>query len=200
MKCLDYNNGMVLDVAKQLIKNSKNERLKSAFEQVKLIHAFKQPPNLLRILCNSVFITNNDNTKKGLFKCQDKRCKICKLYIQEGPSFITSNGTNWIVRCFANCNSLNTLYWLKCNFCDYTTYTGKTDNIRERTNNHITGCRHGTGSDKFDNHVHQCASTSNSGLHEPFFKLNVFMVLKDYHKLLDYELKLHCQRHDTMNC
>ena len=195
----NYNNTTVMEVAQQLLKNSKNVRLQQAFKEVKLIQAFKQPPNLLRLLSNSSFISSNTYSPKGLFKCKNIRCKLCKLYVQEGSSFVTSNGTNWSVKCYADCNSMNTLYFLQCIFCNYETYTGKTDNLRLRTNNHITGCRHGTSTDMFDNHVYLCSKNNNMPLCEPFFKLNVFMVVNDYNKLRNYETKLHSQGHDTMN-
>ena len=150
------------------------------------------------MLSKSSFVSdNNTNAPKGLFKCRDLRCKICRLYVQEGNSFVTSNGSTWFVRCYADCNSLNVLYFLTCSFCQYETYIGKTDNLRSRTNNHITACRHGSGTDRFDNHVHHCAITNNLSLGEPFFKLHILMVVNDYNKLLNYET--HSQGHDTMN-
>ena len=80
-----------------------------------------------------------------------------------------------------------------------TSYTGKTDNLRDRTNNHITGCRHGKTSDKFDNHVYNCGKTRNLPAIEPYFKMYMFMALSDYNKLRNYESNLHAQGHDTMN-
>ena len=94
---------------------------------------------------------------------------------------------------------MNVLYFLVCNFCNYHSYIGKTDDTRERTNNHISCCRHGTGSDKFDIHVFNCAKSKGMPLVEPFFKLYIMMVCNDYHKLLDYESKFHAQGLDTMN-
>ena len=194
---------MVLEVTKQLIKRTNDPRLKKAFSNVNLITAFKQPPNLLRRISHSAFLNNNNNEiipkLNGLFKCSKSNCKICHLYIQEGDSFVTSNGTTWIVKCHATCNSRNVLYYLKCKFCNFsTTYTGKTDNIRNRTNGHISDIRCNRGGD-FDEHVRNCAKTHNEELIEPFFEARIFMVLKDYNNLLDYEAKLHAQGHDTMN-
>ena len=34
---------------------------------------------------------------------------------------------------------------------------------------------------------------------EPFFKIYIYMVLNDYHKLRNYERMLHLAGHDTMN-
>ena len=164
----NYDNSNVLEVTKQLVNVSKNTRLQKAFENVKFIQSYKQPPNILRILSHSTFITENKEIKSsGLFKCKDKRCKICKLYINEGNSFKTANGTIWILKCYADCNSKNALYYLKCNFCNETSYTGKTDNLRQRTNQHISDCRYNTGGN-FDTHVNMCAKSQSKELLEPF--------------------------------
>ena len=196
----NYENSNVIQIAKNLINNSKDERIKSTFKEVNLIHAYKQPPNLLSLLSNSAFINKHSDTQKcGIFKCSDKRCKICALYIQSCKSFITANGTNWEVRCYIDCNSRNVVYYLVCCFCKKTSYTGKTDHLRPRTNNHITGCRLGNSTDKFDNHVFKCAQSMKLPLIEPFFKMYAFMSLNDYNKLRNYERKLHAEGHDTMN-
>ena len=86
-----------------------------------------------------------------------------------------------------------------CIFCSKETYIGKTDDGRERTNNHITGCRHGSTGNDFDLHVHQCASEKGMPLVEPFFKYYILMVCNSYHKLLAYESDLHARGFDTIN-
>ena len=201
----NYDNGTVLQIAKNLINNSKDERIKSAYKGVKLIHAYRQPPNLLRMISNSAFVDNSNqvNKKVGCFKCSHKGCKICRIYLQNCKSFVTANGTTWDVRCFINCNSLNVIYYLVCCFCEQqgalTSYTGITDDLRERTNNHITGCRHGMTSNKLDRHVYNCARARNLPANEPYFRMYMFMALSDYNKLRNYERKLHAQGHDTLN-
>ena len=193
----NYSNEIVLNVASQLIKNSKNTRIKKAFENVTFMQAFRQPANLIRSLSHSEFRLNNVR-EIGVFKCNDKRCKVC-TYIQEGTQILMSNGVMWETRCYANCNSHNVLYFLLCNFCYYDSYIGKTDIIRERTNNHISCCRHGTGTDKFDRHVHECAKSKGMPLIEPFFKLHIMLVSRHYSNLLDYESKYHALNYDTLN-
>ena len=133
----------------------------------------------------------------GLYKCTSKQCKICRLYLQECASFVTAKGATWTIKCNINCSSKNVLYWLLCRFCLKVSNTGKTDNIRMRTNNHISGCRHGRSTDEFDNHVHNCVSAMP--LVEPYFKLYAFMRLKNYNNLRNYERKLHLEGHDTIN-
>ena len=94
----NYNNSTVLEAARSLIKNSQNERLKTAFQDVTFINAFKQPPNLLRSLSHSKFggVVRNDRT--GVFKCSDSRCKQCQLYLQVGDRVTFANGTVWEVK------------------------------------------------------------------------------------------------------
>ena len=201
----NYSNKLVVDVTKQLIKNTKNERIRKAFEDVQFVNAHRQPPNLLRQLTHSSFICDSDTVlvkTPGLYKCNRSNCKICKLYISEEKSFVTSNGTVWDLKRFANCNSLNVIYFLQCKFCLIETYIGKTGDIRDRTNCHISCCRHGSGNNIFDNHVYACAKTNGQPIpdeREPFFSLHVMMVLRDYDRLLSYESQLQTQLHDTMN-
>ena len=135
-----------------------------------------------------------------MFKCSSKSCKICRLYLMEGTEVEMSNGTMWKVKCFANCHSLNVLYYLTCGFCKVVTYIGKTNNFRQRTNNHISSCRHGNSTDQFDNHVYDCWKEKNDTLPpEPFFIANILMVCNDYNKLLSHEAALHAKGLDTMN-
>ena len=110
-----------------------------------------------------------------------------------------SDGSIWEVRCFADCNSLNILYFLMCNFCNFETYIGKTDDGRERTNNHMSGCRHGRTTDDFDNHVFKCDKEKCMNLIEPYFKFYILMVCNNYYKLLSYESALHARGLDTLN-
>ena len=200
----NYSNSMVVEVTKQLLNNTKDLRIAKAFKDTKIIEAFKQPPNLLQLVSNSKFIHPFpkliiDPKRRGLWKCTHPLCKICQLYIIEGDSFQTSNGTVWNIRCPASCNSLNVLYYLKCRFCQgATTYSGKTDVFRQRTNGHISDIRHKRGGD-FDKHVRRCAKKKKISLTEPFFEATIFMVLKDYNSLLSYEAMLHAAGHDTMN-
>ena len=93
--------------------------------------------------------------------------------------------------------SKNILHCLLCRLCLSVSNTGKTDDLRLRTNNHISACRHGNSTDDFDNHVHNCSS--GMPLVEPYFKLYAFMKLSNYKNLRNYERKLHLEGHDTIN-
>ena len=201
----NYDNGNVLSTTKNLIQNSKNKQIKEVFKDVKFINAYRQPPNLLRQVTTAQFFTEIRSDKRGITLCGRPNCKICNLYLQECDSFRTANGTLWEIRCQITCNSKNVIYYQVCSFCSRVSNTGKTDNLRERTNNHISCCRNGTGSDLFDLHVYQCARINRSSeqveqaMSEPFFKLYVFMELSDYNTLRNHERRLHLQGHDTIN-
>ena len=136
---------------------------------------------------------------RGVFRCTSKKCEICVLgYLQEGREFVVSNGTSWFVKCHITCHSLNVIYFLKCNYCNFETKLGKTDNLRDRTNNHRSGCRNGTGRDIFDNHVHSCRLACGVPPKEPEFLMYCLMACSDFNKLLSYERGMHLRGFDTM--
>ena len=196
---LDASN--IVGVTRDLLQASSSERLSHAFKDTKIVQCYTQTPNLLKTLSSSRFTatTPDENCIKGVFHCTNKRCLICaKNYLQECQSFVTSNGTIWRTKCHITCNSLNVIYFLKCNYCHEVTKLGKTDNLRERTNNHISGCRNGKGTDVFDNHVFNCCRSKGLPPSEPFFLLFCLMACNDYHKLLNIERKLHLKGYDTV--
>ena len=156
---------------------SNNLRMKEVFGDSKIVLALKQPPNLLRLLSKASFNSSQPVHKKkiGIFKCNDIRCKLCALYMQPCKSFLTSNGTEWQIKNSITCESKNVIYYLKCIACKgATTYTGKTNNLRKRMNNHISSCRLGTSTDRFDNHVFKCRNTHHVNT-EPYFEIYVFL-------------------------
>ena len=88
------------------------------------------------------------------------------------------------------------LNFLSCNSCNgNTTYTGKTVNFRHRMNNHMTACRYGTSTNKFDNHVFKCRNKD-----KPYFKVPAFVTANNEIKSLCYKSYLHKMRFDTINC
>ena len=193
----NLKNDRTVKLADQLLKNSDNERIKTAFGNSKVVSALKQPPNLLRQLTRAEFNSvPKEPEENGLFTCNRSNCNLCKCYIVPCKSFTTSNNTEWTLRSRITCHSKHVIYFLKCLSCEErTTYTGKTNNFRNRMNNHISECRSGRTTDRFDLHVHGC----NKNLKEPFFKIYVFIEVKDVSLLDSYERYLHRCGHDTMN-
>ena len=149
----NYSNQNIVNTAKELLSTSSNANIQEIFNEHQIVFAQKQPSNLLRILSNPSIAPRI--TEQGLFKCQDIRCKLCQLYIQEGDRFIMSNNQEWIIKCKITCRSANVIYYLKCINCN-TSYIGKTNNLRLRMNNHISSCKSGMSDNIFDNHVFNC--------------------------------------------
>ena len=116
----------IVQQANFMLQSSSNDHIKEVFRDHQIILSSKQPGNLLRQLSSSLFTSESSNRpENGIFKCSDKRCKLCKLYIQPCKSFVTANGYEWVMKSHITCKSRNTLYYLKCLACKgKTTYTG----------------------------------------------------------------------------
>ena len=115
----------------------------------------------------------------------------------ECKRFFTSANVEWEVRSHITCHSKIVIYYLQCAICNTATYIGKTNNFRERTNNHISSCKSGTGSDKFDNHVFECNRSLKKP--EPLFKAWILIELNSVDKLHAYERHLQRAGHDSLN-
>ena len=173
--------------ANSLLSNVEDKKLRTSIKRLLLL--FSKPK-----------VQNCISKKYGLYRyeCKDSRCNLWASYIQECPSFITSNGYKLKIKCHINCHSTNVLYFLSCNSCSgFTTYSGKTVNFRHRINNPITACRYGTSTDKFYNHIFKCINENDHVAKEPYSKVFAFVTFKNENKLLCY---LHKIRFDTMNC
>ena len=72
--------------------DKQSNHLKNVFKNSNIL-ASKDPKNLLRFLSKAKFNTDTNNfiQPKGLFKCTDKHCKICSLYVNQDNSLIMSN-------------------------------------------------------------------------------------------------------------
>ena len=55
---------------------------------------------MLCLLSKARFNTDTKNCiqAKGLFRCTDKHCNICSLYVNEENSFVLSNNMRWELR------------------------------------------------------------------------------------------------------
>ena len=194
-----------------LLKNTKSERLNEIFADCSTMLAHKQPHNLLRLVTKAAFNTSettmNKSRDNGLYKGIHPpwiTCKLCDLYIQECTSFRCSNGKVWQIRSRIDCHSINVLYYLKCLWCpdpnNPETYTGKTNDTRDRMNNHISSCRSGDSTNIFDKHVYECRQKHGArGDIEPFFHIYAFYTIKSADALETHERNLHKQGLDTMN-
>ena len=72
------NNPKIFDLVKSGV-NTLVENNVNGFKNIRLIHAKRQPPNLKRILTNSLFT----NKTVGVFKCSDSSCLCCQQLLME---------------------------------------------------------------------------------------------------------------------
>ena len=195
----NYDARHVTQRAQKLLNECRNDKLKDIFKDAKVTLALQQPPNILRLLTSASFNPNNEiKLPNGFYKCNNIRCLICQRYLQECTYFYTSNNTRWEIKEYINCHAKCTLYYLKCLICNRVTYTGKTNILRPRINNHISDCRTGNSTDRFDIHVYNCRRKHNC-TQEPYFALYAFMTVPHEKMLLTYENYLHNKGFDTMN-
>ena len=126
--------------------------------------------------------------KRGTYKCNDKRCKICQNYSNETNKFTISNGQLWEIRREIDCHSVNAVCYLKCKVCnEKETYIGKTigddtKGFKVRVNQHISDCKIKISTCKFLRHVCDCG-IKNKCLKEPFFSLNIMLRLNKSDRL-----------------
>ena len=72
-----------------LLTNVKNSKWKKVFHRCKVIHASKQPKNLL-LLLGKPKIQNRASENLYRYECKDSSCISCASDIQKCSSFITS--------------------------------------------------------------------------------------------------------------
>ena len=85
-----------MQTVRNKFKNIKNEHLRSIYKDANFILSLKQPKTLYREWTSSRFISSFKNIRKlATYKCIDKRCKICQIYLNETNKFTISNGQVW---------------------------------------------------------------------------------------------------------
>ena len=103
-----------------------SDYIKGIFQESNIYYLSQSPAkNLLRVLSN-FSISRNPSLPKGIFRCNDKRCKICRLYIIECSEFELTNRKRWKIKRNITWHSRNNIYSLKCKLRMYETYIGKT--------------------------------------------------------------------------
>ena len=174
-----------------MLLNIEDKKLKEKFQTSQVILARKQPKNVLRILHKVAFTSSPiEGSPPGVTGCKRTNCKLCKMYLViPGTQFTTANNSTWNLMRHVSCHSKNVIYYLSCSFCNgKTTYIGQTTNLRNRMNDHISKCRHGFSDCIWSKQVYNCGD--NKHKIEPYFKINIFMVLNNEEKLEYYEDRL----------
>ena len=155
-----YNSNLdsrrTVSICTDLLSNIRDDKLKYIFKNKSIVLAQRQPPNILHQISAAKFKSSSHKVlENGLFTFTSKKCKLCRLYIQECKSFTVANGSEWCIKGHITCNSKNVVYYVVCAFCmGKVSKTGKTNNFRLRMNNHISECKSGETSDLFALHVH----------------------------------------------
>ena len=86
----NFNSKSISITTNSLLSNVKDNKLKKVSDKYKVIHALKQPKDLLSLLSKPE-ILNGISKKYGLYRYERKdfRSNLWALYIQECSSFIT---------------------------------------------------------------------------------------------------------------
>ena len=101
----------------------------------------RRAPTLGRSLSPSLFtsktIHHNWLSFKGTFKCGIKSCIYCG-FIKTGPNVTScSNGREFEIKSFINCNTKHTVYVISCTACNIQ-YVGRTiRRLRDRLRDHL---------------------------------------------------------------
>ena len=86
----DTDNKIIMKNIKREIENTPSDYLKGIFQESNIFLSQRQTKNLLRLLSNSS-ISRNPSLARGNCKCNNKRCKIGKLYLIECSEFELAN-------------------------------------------------------------------------------------------------------------
>ena len=122
----------------------------------------------------------------------------------ECSEFQLANNKTWKIETNITCHSRNVIDYLKCKFCLYETYIGKTigdpvHGFKGRMNNHISEIKKGISTCKFPIHVFNCSKRYNKQLEEPYFTIHVMLSLKNNSRLESLETLFHNRGYDTLN-
>ena len=96
------NNPKIFDLVKSGV-NTLVENNVNGFKKIKLIHAKRQPPNLKRIIRNSLF---TDKTA-DVFKCSNSRCLCCQQLLLRISYTFKNIGKQFFLKMRMTCDSRN---------------------------------------------------------------------------------------------
>ena len=192
----NFSCNVITKKLQHMVDNCPDEETRTFFQSKQIVQAVRQPQNILRQLTSAKFETlTSPNKPNGTFKCANPKCKLCRNYLVECDQVIGANQRTWHIPNHITCHSKNVLYYLVCLGCRSYSKVGKTNVLRNRTNNHISMSKSGQTTDTFDKHVFSCKKDHL----DPTFLLYVLMEVDHYDKLLPYEDFFHKQGFDTDN-
>uniref|UniRef100_A0A8C8SIF0 Tyrosine-protein kinase receptor n=1 Tax=Pelusios castaneus TaxID=367368 RepID=A0A8C8SIF0_9SAUR len=102
--------------------------------------AFRQPPNLKRILTSN-YRSYNRNTKAGAYPCNRPRCQLCP-HIYTDDTITGPNQATYSIKGSFTCSCTNVIYATMCRKCPSALYIGQTgQSLRQRINGHKSDIR-----------------------------------------------------------
>ena len=124
----NLNNPKIFDLVESGV-NTLVENNINGIENIRLIYAKRQPPNLKRILTNFLFT----NKTTGVFKCSGSRCLCCQQLLLGILYMFKNIGNQFFLK--TKCDSRNLIYVVICPTCkeEYIGETGISDSkLRDR--------------------------------------------------------------------
>lgn len=127
-------------------------KLNTKFYDTRLITAFSNSSNLCKRLVSSTLIKRTDDSinkttithstgNKGMFKCNNIRCKACNYIIADKQFQSSYNKRKFNITHHINCKSINIVYLITCKKCgkQYVGQTGRS--LADRINDHLSRIR-----------------------------------------------------------
>ena len=139
------NNPKIFDLVKSGV-NVPVENNVNGFKNIRLIYVKRQPPNLKRIITNSLFT----NQTAGAFKCSDSRYPCCRQLLLEISYTFKNVGKQFFLKTKMTCDNKNLVYVVICPTCkeEYISETGIGDSkLRDKVRiyrQHIQQPEHGS--------------------------------------------------------
>lgn len=127
----DKNMININEIIRNSFKYLKNEF--PSFEDKEILIVNKMQFNLSSLMVHNFRINFSKNN--NFIRCNDSNCLICKF--SNNDSYLKLKD-NFILPFYesSNCNSVNSIYILKCNLCN-AFYVGQTKNLKKRINSHL---------------------------------------------------------------
>lgn len=172
-----YQRSIIKDITKDL----QSRKLQGVFGDTSVIMGTRQPSSLRDLLVRSKFSLKPAKKVRGkeMSFCS-RTCKMHRMgYVVRCASFTFGrrNEFRWDYTRFFNCDSLNVIYLLQCNYC-WKFYIGETGDLKERTRVHISNVLNPENANckTLSRHLNHC-----SRLREPYFIIYPYYFVKDMH-------------------
>ena len=112
------------------------------FGDMRIIDSRREPFSLKKMFQRSRFNeTGRHAIDRGVSKCLQPKCELCKQILEVGSVFFNSSGIKLVITTPMDCRTRNVIYAIWCKKCKKS-YIGETVCLRERMNTHRSNSRH----------------------------------------------------------